>query len=167
MAFLKDIPDDLIHSVRAAQLSGGLCQEIAAAIGRERARCRQAVETWRMGLAACDDLGRSIELLLSEIEAGGATMEQKPAEDDDAVLIALGRKLHEAAGVADRQLLAMPDYAGIAEEATAIEAILRPGEEIADRMLYLWPVTSRGVEARLRAEVWKRGEYIGTYLGGE
>lgn len=160
---MKDTPEDLMVLVRAAQQEGA----IASAIGRERARCRRVVEGWRTRLTDGDDLGRSIELLLAEIETGGGTMEQAAADDDDAVLVALRRKLHEAARVAERQLLAMPDYAGIAQEAAAIEAILQPGEEIADRMLYLRPVTSGGVEARLRAEVWKRGEYIGTYLGRE
>lgn len=169
VVFLKDIPEDLMVLVRAAQLSGGFCQEraIASAIGQERARCRQAVEAWRTRLMAGDDLGRSIELLLARIEAGGGLMEQAPADDDDAVLTVLRRKLHEAARVAERQLLAMSDCADIAQEAAAIEAILQPGEVIADCMLCLSPVTSGGAEARLRAELWKRGEYIGTYLGGE
>ncbi len=88
-----------------------------------------------------------------------------PAGDDDALLVALGGKLHAAAGVAERRLKALPDYGAIAQEAAAIEAILQPGEAIADRMLCLRPVTSAGHAALLRAELWKRGEYIGTYLG--
>ena len=67
--------------------------------------------------------------------------------------------------MAERRLKALPDYGAIAQEAAAIEAILQPGEAIADRMLCLRPVTSAGHAALLRAELWKRGEYIGTYLG--
>ena len=167
VAFLKDIPDDLMVLVRAAQLSGGFCQEraIASAIGRERARCRQAVEEWRTRLTGGDDLWRSFELLLSEIEASGVTPEQAPDDDDDAVLIALRRKLHEAATVAERQLLALPDYADIAEEVAAIEAVLQPGEDLADRILCLSPMTFEGYEALQSALLWKRGEYIGAHIG--
>ena len=162
-----DIPEDLMPLVRAAQLSGGFCQEraIASAIGRERARCRQAVEAWQMRLTAGEDLGRSLELLLAEIEASGGAMEQTPDDGDDAVLVALRRKLHDAARVADRKILAMPDYADTAREAAAIEAILQPGEDLADRILCLWPVTLEGYEAVRSALLWKRGEYIGSCLG--
>jgi len=160
---LTDIPDDLMVLVRAAQLSGGFCQEraIASAIGRERARCRQAVEAWQVRLTAGEDL----ELLLAEIAASGGAMEQTPDNGDDAMLIALRRKLHDAARVADRKILAMPDYADTAQEAAAIEAILQPGEDLADRILCLRPVTLEGCEAVRSALLWKRGEYIGSYLG--
>lgn len=84
---------------------------------------------------------------------------------DDTELVLLCGELHEAAMFAELRLKAMPDYADTVEEAAAIEAILQPGEAIADQMLCLWAATSDGVEARLRATLWKRGEYIGTYLG--
>lgn len=84
---------------------------------------------------------------------------------DDSELVLLCGELHEAAMFAERRLKAMPDYADTLEEAAAIEAILQPGEVIADRILCLHAVTSDGVEARLRATLWKQGEYIGTYLG--
>jgi hypothetical protein len=86
---------------------------------------------------------------------------------DDTELVLLRSELHEAAMFAELRLKAMPDYADTAEEAAAIEAILQPGEVIADQMLSLQAATSDGVEARLRATLWKRGEYIGTYLGEE
>ncbi|XAZ25647.1 hypothetical protein LVY75_21245 [Sinorhizobium sp. B11] len=85
---------------------------------------------------------------------------------DDTVLVLLCGELHEAARLAERRLDAMPDYADTAQEAAAIEEILQPGEAIADRMLCLRAMTSEGVEARLRAGLWKRGEYIGAYRAG-
>ena len=73
VARLKDIPKDLMPLVRAAQLSGGFCQEraIASAIGRERARCRQAVEDWRAGLLLGEAFAGPIDLLLARIEGRG------------------------------------------------------------------------------------------------
>lgn len=81
------------------------------------------------------------------------------------MLIALGRDLHEAAKLAHRRLKSLPDYQTIAAEAAAIESILQPGEAIADRILSLEAVTSEGIEARLHAGLWKRGDYISAYFG--
>ncbi|MBB3590869.1 hypothetical protein FHX08_001213 [Rhizobium sp. BK529] len=87
------------------------------------------------------------------------------ALEDDAVLVALSRDLHEAARLAHQRLKSLPDYQTIAEEAAAIEAILQPGEEIADRILCLNAVTSEGIEAREHAGLWKQGDYISAYFG--
>ena len=70
---MKDIPEDLMPLVRAAQLSGGFCQgrAIASAIGRERARCRQVVEDWGAGLSLGEAFAGPIDLLLAYIEGRG------------------------------------------------------------------------------------------------
>ncbi len=86
---------------------------------------------------------------------------------DDCALAALACELHAAARLAQRQLGEMPEHATRAKEAAAIEAILQPGEAIADRMLGLRAVTEEGSEARLRASAWKMGEYIDVYLAHE
>lgn len=97
-------------------------------------------------------------------KAARVATEDKPSAADDAALIALSGDLHAAARLAHRQLRSMPDYATTRAEAVAIEEILQPGEAIADRMLCLHPVTPEGFDARLRAGLWKRGEYISAYL---
>jgi hypothetical protein len=84
----------------------------------------------------------------------------------DRELAALAGELHAEARIAERRLREMPEHATRAEEAAAIEAILQPGEAIADRMLGLRAMTGGSAEARRRAMLWKRGEYIDVYLGG-
>ncbi|OHV24919.1 hypothetical protein BBJ66_22510 [Rhizobium sp. RSm-3] len=90
--------------------------------------------------------------------------EGKPLDPDDFELVALRQDLHAAAKVADAALKAMPDYSTIEEEAAAIEAILKAGEEIATKMFAMKPNTLGGIDAKARAGNWLAGNYIGTYL---
>lgn len=82
----------------------------------------------------------------------------------DAELIALQVKLHEAAKTADQAFKDMGDYATLEEELTVIDAIMAPGDTLAERMLALPATTSVGVDARVRAGAWHTGDYITTYL---
>ncbi|MBY3038911.1 hypothetical protein [Rhizobium laguerreae] len=79
-------------------------------------------------------------------------------------MLALRHDLHEAAKVADAALKALPDFETIEEELAAIEKILRIGEQIADKIFSMKPKTPDGIEAKVRAGLWKAGNYMDTYL---
>ncbi|MGZ2448314.1 hypothetical protein ACVIRO_001068 [Rhizobium ruizarguesonis] len=93
--------------------------------------------------------------------------EGKSLTPTDFELLALRHDLHEAAKVADAALKALPDFESVEEEVAAIEAILRIGEEIANKMFAMKPITSGGVDAKVRAGRWKTGDYFSTYLSLE
>ncbi|MGZ2448313.1 hypothetical protein ACVIRO_001067 [Rhizobium ruizarguesonis] len=85
---MKEIPEELLPLVRAAQLSGGFDMErsiakaiitereewqgvaeaaIEPAVEAERVRCVELVEEWRAGLNGSEYLNRSIGLLLAKM----------------------------------------------------------------------------------------------------
>ncbi|MBY3038912.1 hypothetical protein [Rhizobium laguerreae] len=85
---MKEIPEELMALVRAAQLSGGFDMErsiakaiinereewqaaaeaaIDPAVEAERVRCVELVEEWRAGLKGSEYLNRSIELLKAKM----------------------------------------------------------------------------------------------------
>jgi hypothetical protein len=94
----------------------------------------------------------------------------KPAQQpgttpaDDQALLALQAELHEAAKVADQRFRDMPEDMALEDELAEIDAIMQPGDALAERMFALTPTTSSGIDARVRAEAWHSGDYITTYL---
>lgn len=83
---------------------------------------------------------------------------------DDRALLALQAELHEAAKVADQRFRDMPEDMALEDELAEIDAIMQPGDALAERMFALTPSTSSGIDARVRAEAWHSGDYITTYL---
>jgi hypothetical protein len=83
---------------------------------------------------------------------------------DDHALLALQAELHEAAKVADQRFRDMPEDMALEDELAEIDAIMQPGDALAERMFALTPTTSSGIDARVRAEAWHSGDYITTYL---
>jgi hypothetical protein len=95
-------------------------------------------------------------------------LKELPSMDPtDFEIIALRNELHEAAKIADQRLKAMPDHLTIADEMAEIDAIMAPCDEMAGRMFSLKPTTPEGIDAKVRAGLWKTGNYIMTYLGAE
>jgi hypothetical protein len=92
----------------------------------------------------------------------GTTLAVMPA--DDQALLALQAELHEAAKVADQRFRDMPEDMALEDELAEIDAIMQPGDALAERMFALTPTTSSGIDARVRAEAWHNGDYITTYL---
>lgn len=82
----------------------------------------------------------------------------------DAELVALQALLHEAAQTADQAFRDMPEYDTLEEELATIDAIMQPGDALAERMRAMTPSTTSGVDAKVRAEAWHTGDYITTYL---
>ncbi len=92
----------------------------------------------------------------------GTTLAVMPA--DDHALLSLQAELHEAAKVADQRFRDMPEDMALEDELAEIDAIMQPGDALAERMFALTPTTSSGIDARVRAEAWHSGDYITTYL---
>jgi hypothetical protein len=83
---------------------------------------------------------------------------------DDQALFALQAELHEAAKVADQRFRDMPEDMALEDELAEIDAIMQPGDALAERMFALRPLTMAGVNAKIRAENWMTGDYIATFL---
>ena len=119
----------------------------------------EKVERWRRTMErAVNDAMQGL------LEAPETLQEGESLDADDFTLLTLRQDLHAAAKVADAALKAMPDYATIEEEAAAIEAILKAGEEIAAKMFAMKPNTLGGIDAKARAGNWLAGNYMDTYL---
>lgn len=83
---------------------------------------------------------------------------------DDQALFVLQAELHEAAKLADQRFRDMADDMALEDELAEIDAIMKPGDALVERMVLLTPSTPAGIDARVRADAWHSGDYITTYL---
>jgi len=128
---------------------------------------REKLESWRqiMEKAVRDTMKEQIANMVAFGISSPEILDASPSMDPtDFELIALRNELHEAAKLADQRLKEMPDFDSIADEQAAIDKIMQPGDQIADRMYWMKPATPAGVDAKVRAGKWKSGDYIATYL---